>query len=79
MLDPHFAPIHSEYRRHALLQEAAQLRLVALARRGAVEASDEAPASPSMTWRPALFRFGVWLVQVGQRLQAAASPRVLAA
>ncbi|HET7767603.1 MAG TPA: hypothetical protein VFN74_02440 [Chloroflexota bacterium] len=80
MFDPHTAPIHSEYRRQTLLEEAARDRLVATARR-------EAAAVPAAAlwqerrrvWRPALYRLGAWLVGAGERLQAAAEPRVLAA
>jgi hypothetical protein len=79
LLDPYMAHIHSEHRRHVLLEEAAHHRLITLARE-AVRSGNQAPrhARPHV-WRPALYRVGVWLVGAGQRLQAAAQPRVLAA
>ena len=80
MFDPHSAPIHSEYRRQELLNEALRDRLIAAARR-----SGAVPPTPALwqerrpVWRPALYRIGAWLVGAGERLQAAAEPRVLAA
>ena len=79
MFDPHTAPIHSEYRRQMLLEEAARDRMVAAARRDAAAVPAAALWQERRVWRPALYRIGAWLVGAGERLQAAAEPRVLAA
>ena len=80
MLDPHTTPIHVEYRQRQLLAEASHQRLVDLARRGNGEARRRAiPARGAIVWRPALFRIGAWLVDIGRRLQAVAEARVAAA
>ena len=83
MLDPHTTPIHVEYRQRQLLAEASHQRLVDLARRRRRGNGEPRPgavfARDTLAWRPALFRIGAWLVDIGRRLQAVAEARVVAA
>ena len=79
LLDPHMAHIHTEHRRQVLMEEASHRRLIAAAREAASSGSAAPGRARPRAWRPALYRMGVWLVEAGQRLQAAAQPRVLTA